>query len=136
MSLVDEPESELISLLVDSILWSTSIFGRLWAISSLYSKQRNLYEHQLAGLYGAKDVDIALRKLHTDIFNSWISLTMRLQTADLKICLAQLADRASIIQGLQTIVVGLVPPATLAVERDTFLQDISWIQALLTQDDY
>jgi hypothetical protein len=131
-------ETELVSLLAGTILTSASIFGRLRAVSSSYDRQRDLYEHSLADAFRAEDVDSALRELHANIFNAWISMSMKLQTADLRIYLARLSDRKSILAGLPEIGARLVPPNATEAEKAVFLQDLSWIRVILlrSEDDW
>ena len=129
-------KAELGALLEETIiLSSTSIFGRLRAISALYDSKGGCYEHPLASSWGAVAVDTALRELHSSIFGQWIGMSMRLQSADLKIYLARLSDRKGILDGLPEIAKRLLPPDLIDVERDVFLQDVSWIHVLLRRSE-
>jgi hypothetical protein len=131
-------EAKLVPRLVETITSSTSIFGRLRAVSALYDRQTSRYEHQLADSFGAMAVDTTLRELHSRIFAQWISMSVKLQTADLRIYLARLSDRKNILDGLSEIGARIVPPHAMEAEKAVFLQDLSWIRVILlrSEDDW
>jgi hypothetical protein len=105
---------------------------------ALYDRKRDCYEHPLTDSYGAKNVDTALRELHANIFSAWTSMSMKLQTADLRIYLARLSDRRGILDGLPEIGARIVPPNAMDAEKAIFLQDLSWIRviSLRSEDDW
>ena len=65
----------------DAIFTSPSIFGRLVAISQLQGKKSGIYFHPLSSTFGQLVVDRLLRRLHREVFATWLNLALKALTA-------------------------------------------------------
>lgn len=69
--------------LEDVVFRCPSVFGRLWAVSELRDPVRDIYSHPLSTTFGQTAVDAALRRIHGEVFRSWLNFTLERQERDL-----------------------------------------------------
>lgn len=106
-----------------------SLLARLADIGTHWDEQNGTYRHTLAAHYGAEETDRVLRRLHQEVFVSWLSLPLRQQQADVTIYLRALGNKS---EGFDYRKVGrsCVPRSATPPERDLFFLDLQLVQAL------
>ena len=117
----------------EEIFRHPSVFGRMVGIVLLFDAQTGRYSHRLSERFGIEEIDQVLRRLHSEIFISWLSLPLRQQHADVAVYLATLGGRGQPLD-LQALGRQCIPAAAIAAERDLFLQDLALIDALHRYD--
>src|SRR6266545_7405536 len=111
----------------ETVFTSTSIFGRLVAVSTLRDRN-NIYEHELlSSKYGTAEIDRKLHSLHREAFNDWLCLSLRQQTADLKIYLAHFGEERPFERAVLVSASDLIPAEHIRPERELFLQDLNLV---------
>ena len=122
-----DPVIELYELL----LQNPSILGRVIQVSNLWSPETSRYERDLPDRFRTAEVDKAIARWHQSFFREWLALPLRQKEAD--VLLHWNAPGSGREQGKRIRDVGqaAIPPLVHSAERDLFLQDLSFIQALL-----
>jgi hypothetical protein len=69
----------------DELSRHPAVLGRLVAVASLRDEQTGTYRHKLAANFGTEEMDRTLRRLHQEVFVTWLSLPLRQQQADVMI---------------------------------------------------
>ena len=123
-------QAEAREAVTDELSRNPSVLGRLVAIASLRDEQSGTYRHKLAAHYGSEETDRTLRRLHQEIFVTWLSLPLRQQQADVTIYLGALGIKAEWFD-FRKMGKSCVPPSATLPERDLFLLDLDLIQGLL-----
>jgi hypothetical protein len=123
----------------DAALLSPSIFGRLAAVSELRHRDTGRYYHPLAAEFGAAQVDEALRRLHGEVFRSWLGLRLQQQERDLSIWLAWLdrkgQESAARLRGIARRLDDLLPAQHFEADRRLFFDDFRLLFNLMEQSD-
>jgi hypothetical protein len=119
--------------LCEELFRSPSILGRIVAIVCLFDEQTGRYRHRLSERFGIEEIDEVLRRLHREVFASWLNLPLRQQQADVAVYLATLGEQGQPMD-LEALGRRCIPPALIWAERDLFLNDLALIDALLRYD--
>ena len=117
-------------------LQSPSLFGRLFRIASFLGASTGGSESGDAARLPTPEIESALRKLHLEVFRSWLTLSLQRQKADISIYLNSRAAgyRSARIQQLAAMGEHSIPPDAKLPERQLFLQDLKIIQLLFNYD--
>ena len=115
---------------IDELSRNPSVLGRLVTIASTRDEQSGAYRHKLAANYGTEEMDRILRRLHQEVFVTWLSLPLRQQQADVMIYLGALGIKAEWFD-FRKMGKSCLPPSATLPERDLFLLDLDLIQGLL-----
>jgi hypothetical protein len=127
---VHAAQTEAREAITDELSRNPSVLGRLVAIASMRDEQTATYRHRLAANYGSEEIDRTLRRLHQEIFVTWLSLPLRQQQADVMIYLGALGIKAEWFD-FRKMGKSCLPPSASLPERDLFLLDLDLIQGLL-----
>jgi hypothetical protein len=121
-----EPAIELYELIAKN----PSVFGRLIHIASLWNPETSRYERGLPERYRlVPGIDTTLAKWHQAFFLEWLSQSLTEKERDV----TMFWNSASREQGKKIREIGqaAIPPLVRAEERQFFLQDLAFLQALL-----
>ena len=115
--------------LIDELSRHPSVLGRLVSIAGLWDEQAGVYRHKLAAHYGSEEIHRMIRRLHQEVFVSWLSLPLRQQQADVAIYLSALGLKPEWFD-FRKMGMSCVPQTATLPERDLFLLDLALIQGL------
>ena len=107
-----------------------SVLARLVAIAGMWDEQSRTYRHKLAANFGSEEIDRTLRRLHQEVFVTWLTLPLRQQQADVSIYIGSLGIKAEWFD-FRKMGKSCVPQTATLPERDLFLLDLDLIQGLL-----
>lgn len=123
MTALRDPVIELYEL----VLRDPSVFGRLVHIAGLWNPESGRYERGLPDRFRIAGIDRALAKWHQAFFIEWLSGSLKEKERDVALYWHQ-KGRA---KKLREVGEAAIPPLVRTEERALFLQDLSFIQALL-----
>ena len=97
------------------------------------------YHHPLADKLGADEVDRALRRMHGEVFRSWLALKLSQQERDISIWLAWL-DRqgeqsSRRLREIARRLEELLPAECIDAERQLFLSDFRLVVSVMDMPD-
>src|SRR5437868_76055 len=69
------------------VLHSPSLFGKILLIAAFRTTATDQYDAGHASRFHTPEIEYALRRLHREIFTSWLSLSLQRQKADISIYL-------------------------------------------------
>ena len=121
-----EPAIELYELIAKN----PSVFGRLIHIASLWNPETSRYERGLPERYrSVPGIDTTLAKWHQAFFLEWLSQSLTEKERDV----AMYWNSGAREQGKKIREIGqaAIPPLVRSEERQFFLQDLAFLQALL-----
>jgi len=132
---IPKPEPSLTSneareAISDELSRHPSVLARLVALASFWDEETGAYRHKLAAHYGTEEMDRTLRRLHQEVFVTWLSLPLRQQQADVNIYLGALGIKAEWFD-FRKMGKSCLPQTATLPERDLFLLDLDLIQGLM-----
>ena len=118
------------------LLQSPSIFGRLLLVAGLRFTATGRDNAGPSAPVHTPPSDDALRKLHLEIFVTWLSLPLERQKADISIYLNLRAggDRSAKSRQLVASAEASIPATAKPAERQLFLQNLKIVQMLFNYD--
>ena len=125
---VSSPEAR--EAVADDLSRHPSVLARLVALATLWDEESGTYRHKLAAHYGTEEMDRTLRRLHQEVFVTWLSLPLRQQQADVTIYLSSLGIKAEWFD-FRKMGKSCLPQTATLPERDLFLLDLDLIQGLM-----
>ncbi len=128
------PDIECADRLWDAVFVSPSIFGRLLAVAGLRDLGSGRYGHPLVNAFGAGQVDLALRRMHREIFEKWQNLDLQRQERDLSIWLSQVGtdgENARLLRQISGRLLDLLPPRHSEIERRLLVSDFQMLMVLI-----
>ena len=121
------PSAPLVEL-YDLVIQHPSLFGRLIYIANLWNPQTSRYDLGLPERFRSPETDQALAKWHYAFFVEWLSLPLPEKERDIALYWRSGPAPGKTIRELGE---GAIPPLVRAEERTFFLQDLTYIQAML-----
>jgi len=126
MTALRDPAIELYELIVRD----PSVFGRLVYIAGLWRPETGSYERGLPERFRIAGIDRALSKWHQAFFIEWLSKSLREKERDVRLFWSR-NDPETQSRKLRELGEAAIPPLVRSEERQLFLQDLGFIQALL-----
>jgi hypothetical protein len=119
------------------VLQSPSLFARILLIAGFRDTTTDRYACGQAAYFCTPAIDVALRRLHLEIFIGWLSLSLQRQKADIGIYLnfSPALDRPAKIKNLPAVAERAMPSGAKPPERQLFAQDLKIVHALFTYDN-
>lgn len=117
--------------LYELVLQNPSLFGRLIYIASLWNPENSRYDKGLPDRFRGQETDKALGRWHHAFFIEWLSLSLAEKERDVAVYWKNEGGRGASGRSVREIGEGAIPPLVRAEERKFFLQDLTFIQALL-----
>ncbi|SRR5579883_3085590 len=117
--------------LYELILKNPSLFGRLIYIAGLWNPETSRYEKGLPDRFRSSETDKALARWHHAFFIEWLSLSLTEKERDVAMCWRSLGEKGVQGKTLREMGEGAIPPLVRSEERKFFLQDLTFLQALL-----
>jgi len=115
--------------LYDLVLKNPSLFGRLIYIAGLWNPEASRYDKGLPSRFRGAEADKALARWHHTFFIDWLSLSLTEKERDIALFWRTIADQGG--KTIREIGEAAIPPLVRSEERKFFLQDLTFIQALL-----
>ena len=110
---------------------SPSVLGRLMQIAAFWNSETGRYERGLSDRYRTSEMDKALTRWHRAFFVDWLSSSLSEKERDAAVYWASSASTREPGKKLRDLGEGAIPPLVRAEERQLFLQDMAFLQALL-----
>lgn len=115
--------------LYELVLQNPSLFGRIIYIAGLWNPESSRYDRGLPDRFCGAETDKALARWHQSFFIDWLSQSLTEKERDIALywrtpgrdqgkTLREVGERA-------------IPPLVRSEERTFFLQDLTFIQAML-----
>jgi len=117
--------------LYELVLQNPSLFGRLIYIAGLWNPELSRYDKGLPDRFRNADTDKALARWHKSFFIDWLSLSLAEKERDVALYWRSLAGDQKGMKTLREIGGPAIPPLVRDEERKFFLQDLTFLQALL-----
>ena len=116
--------------LYELVLQNPSLFGRLIHIAGLWNPETSRYDRGLPDRFRGAETDKALARWHQSFFIDWLAQSLTDTERDVALYLRSLSGRE---QGktLREIGEAAIPPLVRSEERKFFVQDLTFIQAML-----
>lgn len=121
------PGTPLIEL-YELVTQNPSLFGRMIYIANLWNPNTSRYDLGLAERYRSPETDQALVKWHHTFFVEWLSLPLPEKERDVALYWRSHPAPGRTIRELGE---AAIPPLVRSEERKFFLQDLTFIQAML-----
>jgi hypothetical protein len=115
--------------LYELVLQNPSLLGRLIYISGLWNPEGSRYDKGLPDRFRGAETDKALARWHHSFFIDWLSLSLTEKERD--VALYWRGAGSAVGKSLREIGEAAIPPLVRSEERKFFLQDLTFIQALL-----
>jgi hypothetical protein len=116
--------------LYETVAQNPSLFGRLIYIAGLWNPETSRYDRGLPDRFRGTDTDKALARWHRTFFLEWLSQSLTEKERDVALYWRRSEDRHE-SKTIREIGEAAIPPLVRAEERKFFLQDLTFIQALL-----
>lgn len=127
MTAFSDPVIELYEL----VQKNPSIFGRLLHIAGLWNPETSRYERELPARFRGASVDQALSKWHQAFFLEWLARPLADKERDVALYWKAAGGTREQARKLRELGESAIPPLVRSEERQLFLQDLAFIQALL-----
>lgn len=118
--------------LYDLLLQNPSIFGRLLHVASLWNPQANTYERSLPERFQNAGLDKSISRWHQAFFLEWVALSLEQQQNDVLAYWNHLGRHPEQIKTIREQGEAAIPPLVEWAERQTFVQNLGFIQSLLS----
>jgi hypothetical protein len=116
--------------LYELVLQTPSLFGRLIYIAGLWNPETSRYDRGLPDRFRSVETDKALARWHQSFFIDWLSQSLTEKERDVSLYWTNLG-RPENARTIREIGEAAIPPLVRAEERKFFLQDLTFIQAML-----
>jgi hypothetical protein len=118
------------------VLQSPSLFGRILLITAIRSSAMDAHDAVDPHRSHTPEIELALERLHLEMFMSWLVLPLQRQKADIGIYLnaGPAADRGAKIQQLAVLGERALPLGSKRPERELFVRGLKIVRALLNYD--
>jgi len=116
--------------LYEMVLQNPSGFGRLIHIASLWNPETSRYERGLPERFHSVEVDKALAKWHQAFFIDWLARSLTEKERDVALYWSGVRGQRD-PKKTRELGEAAIPPLVRDEERKFFLQDLTFIQALL-----
>jgi hypothetical protein len=116
--------------LYELVLQTPSLFGRLIYIAGLWNPETSRYDRGLPDRFRSVETDKALARWHQSFFIDWLSQSLTEKEKDVSLYWRNVGGREN-TRTIREIGEAAIPPLVRAEERKFFLQDLTFIQAML-----
>lgn len=116
--------------LYELVLQNPSLFGRLVYIASLWNPETSRYDRGLPDRFRGAETDKAVARWHQSFFIDWLSQSLTEKERDVSQYWKSLTAREH-GRTIREMGEAAIPPLVRAEERKFFLQDLTFIQAML-----
>ena len=116
--------------LYELVLQTPSLFGRLVYVASLWNPETSRYDRGLPDRFRGVETDKALARWHQSFFIDWLSQSLTEKEKDVSLYWRNVGSREN-GKTVREIGEAAIPPLVRSEERKFFLQDLTFIQALL-----
>ena len=116
--------------LYELVLQTPSLFGRLIYIASLWNPGTSRYDRELPDRFRGAETDKALARWHQSFFIDWLSQSLTDKERDVALYWRNPNGREQ-ARTLREIGEAAIPPLVRSEERKFFIQDLTFIQAML-----
>jgi hypothetical protein len=116
--------------LYELVLQTPSLFGRLIYIAGLWNPETSRYDRGLPDRFRSVETDKALARWHQSFFIDWLSQSLTEKERDVSLYWTNLGGPEN-ARTIREIGEAAIPPLVRAEERKFFLQDLTFIQAML-----
>ena len=116
--------------LYELVLQTPSLFGRLIYIAGLWNPETSRYDRGLPDRFRSVETDKALARWHQSFFIDWLSQSLTEKEKDVSLYWRNPGAREN-GKTLREFGEAAIPPLMRAEERKFFLQDLTFIQAML-----
>ena len=120
--------------LYDLLLQNSSIFGRLVHVASLWNPQTKTYERGLPERFRNAGLDQTISRWHQAFFMEWIALSLSQQQNDVVVYWTSLGRAPEQIKKIREQGEAAIPPLVEWAERQFFVQNLTFIQTVLTHE--
>ena len=117
--------------LYELILQNPSLFGRLVYVARLWNPGASRYDKGLPDRFWGPETEKALARWHHTFFIDWLSLSLADKERDVALYWRSEAAKSEPGKTIRDIGETAIPPLVRSEERKFFLQDLTFIQALL-----
>jgi hypothetical protein len=117
--------------LYELVLQNPSLFGRLIYIAGLWNPEVSRYDKGLPDRFRRAETDKALARWHQSFFIDWLSLSLTEKERDVALYWRSLGSHREGMKTLREIGELAIPPLVRDEERKFFIQDLTFLQALL-----
>jgi len=124
----NNPALELYELLMQN----PSIFGRLLHVSSLWNPQTKTYESGLPESFRNAGLDKSISRWHQAFFMEWVALSLEQQQNDVLVYWNHLGRNPEQIKRIREQGEAAIPPLVEWAERQSFVQNLGFIQTVLS----
>ena len=114
------------------LLQNPSIFGRLVHIAGLWNPETKRYERGLPDRFRNAGLDQAISKWHQAFFMEWVALSLAQQQNDVVVYWNSLGRAAEQVKKIREQGEAAIPPLVEWAERQSFLQNLGFIQTVLS----
>ena len=121
----------LASELYDLLLQNTSIFGRLVHIAKLWNPETRRYERGLPGRFCNAGLDQLVSRWHQAFFLEWLALSLEKQQRDVLLYWSSQGAPPEELHKIRELGETSIPPLVDWTERQSFLQNLGFIQGVL-----
>jgi hypothetical protein len=116
--------------LYELVLQTPSLFGRLIYIAGLWNPETSRYDRGLPDRFRGVETDKALARWHQSFFIDWLSQSLTEKEKDVSLYWRSLGAHEN-GKTIREIGEAAIPPLVRSEERKFFLQDLTFIQAML-----
>ena len=116
--------------LYELVIQTPSLFGRLIYIAGLWNPETSRYDRGLPDRFRGVETDKALARWHQSFFIDWLSQSLTEKEKDVSLYWRNLGARDN-GKTIREIGEAAIPPLIRSEERKFFLQDLTFIQAML-----
>ena len=116
--------------LYELVLQNPSLFGRLIYIAGLWNPETSRYDRGLPDRFRSPETDKALARWHQSFFLDWLSQSLAEKERDVALYWRSPGsrDQAKTVREMGE---AAIPPLVRSEERKFFVQDLTFIQAML-----
>ena len=116
--------------LYELVIQNPSLFGRLIYIAGLWNPETSRYDRGLPDRFRGAETDKALARWHQAFFIDWLSQSLTDKERDIGLYWRSLSGREQ-TRTIREIGEAAIPPLVRSEERKFFIQDLTFIQAML-----
>ena len=120
--------------LYDLLLQDASIFGRLIYIAGLWNPETKRYERGLPERFRHAGLDQAISRWHHAFFMEWLALSLAQQQNDVAVYWTSKGRTRDQIREIRQLGEAAIPPLVEWAERRSFLQNLTFIQTVLSHE--
>ncbi len=127
----DKLSDGIVAELYQQILQMPSLLGRLTYIADRWNPQTRRYDRDLPERFHDSLVYQAIANWHRALFVDWLSLPLERKERDVSAYWMSIGGTQEQLKTIGRLAEAAIPPLMRAVEREYFMSEIKFLQALL-----